>query len=192
MLTYSLEAIADTDVARADAASFDIDASTGQLITKAPLDATMKTQDRPNLQGDGDGGRRRGPPRIRPSTQPVTITVTNASTSHRPRPAAPTVVSGQDISNTNDVDESTTTLKVIWHAPENTGEDIHRLRRAVQEDHRRLPIWRYGRESNSDTATTVNPLSRVWKPTPPTRCVMTGEEPRVAKLSKPGELPHGR
>ena len=41
-LTYSLEASADTDVARADAAAFDIDASTGQLITKAPLNARRR------------------------------------------------------------------------------------------------------------------------------------------------------
>ena len=38
-LTYSLQASADTPEARVDAASFDIDPSTGQLITKAPLDA---------------------------------------------------------------------------------------------------------------------------------------------------------
>ena len=41
-LTYSLEASADTDAARAEAASFDIDPSTGQLITKAPLDTETK------------------------------------------------------------------------------------------------------------------------------------------------------
>ena len=34
-LTYSLEATAETDAARAEAAAFDIDKSTGQLITKA-------------------------------------------------------------------------------------------------------------------------------------------------------------
>ena len=39
------------------AASFDIDASTGQLITKAPLDAEGKN----SYNGDGDSGRRRGP-----------------------------------------------------------------------------------------------------------------------------------
>ena len=39
-------------------------------------------------------------------------------------PAAPTVVSGQDETGTTDEDESTTSLKVIWHAPENTGPAI--------------------------------------------------------------------
>ena len=33
-------------------------------------------------------------------------------------------MSGADITNTDNEDESTTTLKVIWHAPENTGDDI--------------------------------------------------------------------
>ena len=41
-LTYSLEARVDTDDARAEAASFDIDPSTGQLITKAALDEETK------------------------------------------------------------------------------------------------------------------------------------------------------
>ena len=36
-LTYSLGPSADTADARAEASAFDIDASTGQLITKAPL-----------------------------------------------------------------------------------------------------------------------------------------------------------
>ena len=57
-LTYSLEATADTDAA-SEAAAFDIDPSTGQLITKAPLDAdggktsytvTVKVED----SGGGD------------------------------------------------------------------------------------------------------------------------------------------
>ena len=39
-----------------DAASFDIDASTGQLITKAPLNYETKEL----ILGDGDSGRRRG------------------------------------------------------------------------------------------------------------------------------------
>ena len=38
-------------------------------------------------------------------------------------PVAPTVVSGEDQDN-GDPDESTTTLKVIWHEPENTGPSI--------------------------------------------------------------------
>ena len=38
---------------------------------------------------------------------------------------APTVVSGEDDSGTTDADESTTTLKVIWHEPENMGPTIN-------------------------------------------------------------------
>ena len=49
-------------------------------------------------------------------TREVTITVTDVDELPA-APAAPTVVSGEG-------DASTTSLKVIWHAPENTGTDI--------------------------------------------------------------------
>ena len=99
-----------------DAASFDIDPSTGQLITKAPLDTEGK------------------------SSYSVTVTVTDSETSANSveqlvrititdvnelpaAPLPPTVVSGADDTNTSSVDESTTTLKVVWHPLVNTGRE---------------------------------------------------------------------
>ena len=99
-----------------DAASFDIDASTGQLITKAPLDAeatpptfavTVTVTDSETPANTVD--------------QPVTITVTDVEDSETPlAPDAPTVVSSDD-TTTTDTDESTTRLKVVWHPPDNAG-----------------------------------------------------------------------
>ncbi len=105
-LTYSLGGT--------DAASFDIDASTGQLITKAPLDAEGTASYSVTVTVD-DGVT---DPSI---TQPVTISVTDVPGSETPlAPHPPTVVSGTDDSGT-DADESTTSLKVVWHPPENAG-----------------------------------------------------------------------
>ena len=96
-LTYTLEG--------RDAASFDIDPSTGQLITKAPLDyddldnqiysVTVKVED--------------GESRNTDVTQPVTIRVTNVDEPPA-APVAPTVVSGEDQDN-GDLDASTTSLE---------------------------------------------------------------------------------
>ena len=102
-LTYSLEG--------PDATSFDIDPSTGQLITKSPLNAdgtgaqtsysvTVKVE-------DSSGGD---------DTLGVTILVDDVEEPPA-APFAPTVVSGEDDSD----NESTTELKVIWHEPENMG-----------------------------------------------------------------------
>ncbi len=111
-LTYSLSGT--------DAAKFDIDESTGQLITKAPLDAeatgstsvdysvtvTVKDGETPTNSVD----------------QPVTITVTNVADSETPlAPAPPTVVSGKDPDPTNSIEQSTVGLHVVWHDPENAG-----------------------------------------------------------------------
>ena len=104
-LTYSLEGT--------DAPSFDIDPSTGQLITKAPLDTEAKSLYTVMVRvDDGETGT--------DVTQSVDITVTNVDE----KPAAPyppTVVSGEDNDGTTNVDESTTSLKVVWHPPENIG-----------------------------------------------------------------------
>ena len=106
-LTYSLGGT--------DAASFDIDASTGQLITKAPLDAEGQSSYEVTVTVDD------GEDRIAPVTQDVTIAVTDVAGTETPlAPIAPTVVSGPNVSGT-DSDESTTSLKVVWHPPENTG-----------------------------------------------------------------------
>ena len=115
-LTYSLEASTDTDEARADAASFDIDPSTGQLITKAPLDADgTKTSYTVTVRVD-DGETRPADSPCTGCTRNVTITVTN-DVEPPAAPAAPAVVSGAG-------DDSTTSLKVVWHEPDSPGGDI--------------------------------------------------------------------
>ena len=106
-----------------DAASFDIDPSTGQLITKAPLDfenprgGTNNNSNRYLVVVTVDDGETRAadsPCLI--CTQDVTITVTNVN-EEPAAPAAPAVVSGAG-------DVSTTSLKVAWHEPDNTGGAI--------------------------------------------------------------------
>ena len=54
----------------------------------------------------------------------MTITVTDVDEPPA-APDAPTVVSGKDNDPSNDPEESTTSLFVVWHAPENTGPDIN-------------------------------------------------------------------
>ena len=51
----------------------------------------------------------------------VTITVENLTNETPLAPAPPTVVSGPDSDTTPETDESTTSLKVVWHPPENIG-----------------------------------------------------------------------
>ena len=101
-----------------DAASFDIDASTGQLITKAPLDF-----ENPSGGTGSDDNDYMVTVTVKDSsgasdTQDVTITVTNVS-EEPGAPAAPTVVS-TDLDN----DATTYELKVVWYPPEDTVEDI--------------------------------------------------------------------
>ncbi len=106
-LTYSLGGT--------HAASFDIDSSTGQLITKAPLDAegTITSYSVTVTVNDGTSD---------PVEQTVTIGVTDVVGSEPPlAPHPPTVVSGEDDAGTTDADESTTSLKVVWHPPESMG-----------------------------------------------------------------------
>ena len=106
-LTYSLDS--------ASAALFDIDASTGQLITKAPLDAegTPSSYVVTVTVDDGTSDT--------PVTRTVAITVADDPGAETPlAPHPPTVVSRDD-PDTTDTDESTTSLKVVWHPPENVG-----------------------------------------------------------------------
>ena len=114
-LTYSLQANADTTDARAEAASFDIDPLTGQLITKAPLDTEGKSSYTVGVRVDD------GETRETPVTRTVFITVTDLTNEAPLAPHPPTVVSGADNPDTADDDESLTTLKVVWHMPENMG-----------------------------------------------------------------------
>ena len=100
-----------------DAASFDIDASTGQLITKALLDAEgSKISYTVTVTVDD------GEDRNTPVTRNVRITVNNVPNSEPPvAPAPPTVVSGEDSNLADDEEVSTTSLKVVWHPPNNMG-----------------------------------------------------------------------
>ena len=94
---------------------FDIDPSTGQLITKAPLDketkgsyTVMVTVTDSETPANSD-------------EQSVMINVTNVVEAPL-APHPPTVVStGEDDTSTDDMDESTTSLKVVWHPPDNMG-----------------------------------------------------------------------
>ncbi len=110
-LTYSLSG--------ADADKFDIDASTGQLITKDPLDFENPTDVGATAEDndyvvtvtvkDSSGGS---------ATLDVTITVTPVA-EEPGAPAAPTVVSTD-----SDSDATTYELRVIWYPPDDTVEDI--------------------------------------------------------------------
>ncbi len=96
-----------------DAASFDIDASTGQLITKAPLD--HESDPSYSVTVMVDDGETRG----EPVRQNVNISVGDVN-EPPDAPDAPTVVSGPDTAGT-DVNESSTSLRVVWHEPDNKG-----------------------------------------------------------------------
>ena len=101
-----------------DATSFDIDSSTGQLITKAPLNAETKPTYSVTVTVD-DGETRTTA--CTACTQDVTITVTPVSESPA-APAPPTVVSGKDETPSDETEESTMSLFVVWHPPEYTGD----------------------------------------------------------------------
>ena len=140
-LTYSLEGT--------DPASFDIDKSTGQLITKAELHA----------DGDNPQTSYNVMVRVKDSsggvgvTQLVSISVDDIDEPPA-APMAPTVVSGEDELNTDNVDESTTTLKVIWHEPENMGPDID----GYEVQYKKTTDARYTLIENiTDTVTTISP-----------------------------------
>ena len=105
-LTYSLGG--------ADAASFDIDPSTGQLITKAPLDEETKASYSVTVTVDD------GEDRDSAVERDVTINITDIDEAPA-APSPPTVVSGKDTDPANPPEESTINLFVVWHAPENTG-----------------------------------------------------------------------
>jgi len=109
-LTYSLSGT--------DADEFDIDASTGQLITKAPLDL-----ENPTGGTAGDSVAYQVTVTVKDSsgtsvTQDVTITVTEVNEAPGEL-AAPTVVSTD-----SDSDAATYELKVIWYAPDDGGDGV--------------------------------------------------------------------
>ena len=151
-LTYSLEGD--------DAASFEIDPLTGQISTKAPLDyenprggtnsdsngylVTVKVED--------SGG---GTDAIEDATFDVSINVMDIDEPPA-APHAPTVVSGEDDDPSDQDELSTTTLKVVWHPPVNTGRnDITGYE--VQYKKSSDPTFTDGTHSGTDTTTTINP-----------------------------------
>ena len=105
-----------------DADKFDVDPSTGQLITKVLLDHENPRGGTANNSNDYlvtvtvDDGEDRNTP----VTQDVRITVTDVNEPPL-APFPPVVVSGQDDADDTNGAESTTTLKVVWHPPVNTG-----------------------------------------------------------------------
>ena len=136
-LTYSLSG--------ADADKFDIDASTGQLITKAPLDRENPS-DVGGTVGDND--------------YVVTVTVKDSSGASVPQevtinvtneleapgaPAAPTVVS-------TDVDDNDTfDLEVIWYAPDDPGDVVT----GYEVEYKKTTEPDFGRDNVSITDTTA-------------------------------------
>ena len=132
-----------------DAASFDIDPSTGQLITKAPLDEGTKDSYSVTVTVDD------GETRDSPITQDVTISVTEVT--ELPVAPVPPIVVSWDDSSTADADESTTSLRVIWHAPENMGRpDI--ITYAVQYKESTQTSFTDDDHSGSGTTTTIADL----------------------------------
>ena len=106
-----------------DAASFDIDPSTGQLITKAALDfekphgGSGNDSNSYSVMVKVDDGESRDSDVMRA----VTITVRDDVDEAPAAPYPPTVVSGEDTDTSDETEESTTSLKVVWHPPENMG-----------------------------------------------------------------------
>ena len=149
-LTYSLGS--DDEV------SFDIDPSTGQLFTKAPLDFESEGSYSVTVTVD-DGESRQNP-----ITQLVRIGVTDVDEPPA-APYTPTVVPGEDDSGTTDVDESTTTLKVIWHEPENTGPEITNY--DVQYKKTTDSVFSDGPQNRPGKGRHYR---RIWKLTLPTKC----------------------
>ena len=90
-----------------DAASFDIDPSTGQLITKAPLDAETKATYTVEVTVKDSEGN---------SPTPQTVTITVDGVAERPGALAPPTVVSTDTAG-DDYE-----LKVIWYAPDDTGD----------------------------------------------------------------------
>ena len=139
-----------------DADKFDIDASTGQLITKASLDF-----ENPSGVGGTAGDNDYvvtvtvddGETREMAVTREVTIEVTDENELPL-APPPPTVVSGPDSDQTAEYDESTTTLKVVWHPLVNTGRPGI-LSYAVQYKESTGTSFRVTNVDHSDTATTA-------------------------------------
>ena len=138
-LTYSLEGT--------HAASFDIDSSTGQLITKAPLDAegATTTYNVTVRAKDSRGGRSSDS-----DSAEVTITV-NPLAEKPGAPAAPTVVSTD-----SDSDATTYELKVIWYPPDDPGDGVAAGAAGYDVEYKKTTATSFSSVSDGDiTATTA-------------------------------------
>ena len=131
-----------------DAASFAIDKLTGQLFTKAPLNFETESSYSVTVRvDDGESGT--------DATQTVGITVMDIDEPPA-APGAPTVVSFDD-PNTPTDDESSTRLKVVWHAPKNTGPDII----GYEVEYKKSTETAFGTgvdQSGTDTVATITDL----------------------------------
>ena len=140
-LTYSLEG--------ADADSFNLDPLTGQLSTRAPLDFEDDSSYSVTVRVRDSAGNT--------DTTDVTITVTNDTNEPPAAPAVPTVSSGPDDTGTAETNESTTTLRVVWHPPENMGD-----RTITEYDYRykitTAPVWQTP-TTVTDTTATITGLT---------------------------------
>ena len=133
-LTYSLE---DTD----DAAAFDIDEATGQLLTSAPLDHESRSSYSITMIAQDDQG----------ASATITVTISVSDGSEPPRaPDAPTV--GRVVGAPN-------SLGVRWTAPDNTGRPVIESY-DVQYRTPREPWWSMPPKNVTDTAATLTHLLR--------------------------------
>ena len=165
-LTYSLNGT--------DASSFDIDASTGQLITKAALDFE-KPHGGTNSDSnsyvvtvtvkDGDGTS---------VTQNVTIGVTNVAEAPGAL-AAPTAVS-----TNSDNDATTYELKVVWHAPDDGGNGV------TGYDVEYKKTTAAGFTDHDHSGTTRPPTSPDWTSTRPTTCGCGPRTMTILAILAPG------
>ena len=134
-------------LAGADADIFDIDASTGQILTNASLNHEERTPSTYTVivvVDDGDGG-----------SDVIAVTITVGDVNELPsRPSAPTVRAAEDDPSTTDVDESTTSLDVAWDAPETTGPAITEY--DVQYREGTSGTFMNGPQGVADTSTTID------------------------------------
>ena len=149
-LTYSLDPESD------DADKFEIDPSTGQLITKAPLDfetplgGSASNTNNYSVTVKVDDGETR----TDDITQDVTITVTGVD-EEPGAPAAPTVVA----TDTNAADFG---LKVIWYEPDDTGDGLTGGSSGYDVEYKRSTETSFGSanvdHSGTDTTATITDL----------------------------------
>ena len=148
VLTYTL--------GETDADSFDIDAATGQLLTKSALDYEDSDNRTYTVTVTADDGTETD---NSSATDTVVIMVTNVD-EQPAAPAAPVVTTGST------QDAETTTLEINWYAPASTGPAI------TDYDYRYKKTTETTWTTVADTHDHEHELRRFRrsKPTRPTRC----------------------